>query len=141
MNQLPFGSKQMRTLSLMTAAVLALGLNQASAQPKLQNIAATMAANAGSYDDLGCAARYTLAAFVIHDLDATAAAYYAQQASEAEKRYLAMHPGETQQSYSSRVTAGAQSLQQRLTNNGITPEALVAEIKSCDQNASSLSAI
>src|SRR5581483_5552002 len=106
------------------AAVVALGLNQASAQPRLQNIAATMAANASSYDDLGCAARYTLAAFVIHDLDATAAGYYAAQASEAGKRYMAMHPGESEQSYMARVTADAQNLQQRLATNGITPEAL-----------------
>jgi 4-alpha-glucanotransferase len=90
-----------------------------------------------SYDDLGCAARYTLAAFAIHDLDSTAAAYYAERASAAGKRYLALHPGESEQTYTARVTADAQSLQQRLANNAITPEGLVAEIKRCDQDADS----
>ena len=131
----------MRTVALLAAAVVAVGVNQASAQPKLHTVADTIAQNAASYDDLGCAARYTLAAFVIKDMDSTAAAYYAQQAADAGKRYLAMHPGESEQSYSTRVVAGAQSLQARLATNGITPEALVSEIKSCDQNASSLSAI
>lgn len=94
-----------------------------------------------SYDDLNCAARYTLAAFVIHDLDANAATYYVQQASEAGKRYLALHPGESQQSYSSRVTADAQTLQEKLATNSMTPELLVSEIKRCDQGATSLSVI
>jgi hypothetical protein len=131
----------MRSVAFLAAAVVACGVSQASAQPKLRTIAATMAQNAASYDDLGCAARYTLAAFVIRDLDANAAGYYAQQAVDAGKRYLAMHPGESEQSYSSRVVAGAQNLQARLATNGITPETLVAEIKSCDQNAGSLTAI
>jgi len=131
----------MRTVAFLAAAVVVCGASQASAQPKLHTVAATMAQNAASYDDLGCAARYTLAAFVIRDLDSTAAAYYAQQAVDAGKRYLAMHPGENEQSYSSRVVATAQGLQARLATNGITPETLVSEIKSCDQNSGSLSAI
>ncbi|HEY1960823.1 MAG TPA: hypothetical protein VGG69_00275 [Rhizomicrobium sp.] len=88
-----------------------------------------------SYDDLNCAARYTLAAFVIQQLDTTAAAYYAERASDAGKRYLALHPGETQQTYSSRVVANAQDIQARLASNSISPESLVAEIKHCDQDA------
>jgi hypothetical protein len=131
----------MRTVGFLAAAVVAVGVNQASAQPKLHTIAAVMAEKAASYDDLGCAARYTLAAFVIRDLDANAAGYYAQQAVDAGKRYLAMHPGENEQSYSSRVVASAQGLQARLATNGITPETLVSEIKSCDQNSGSLSVI
>jgi hypothetical protein len=90
-----------------------------------------------AYDDLSCAARYTLAAFAIHDLDASAASYYAERASAAGKRYLALHPEENQQTYTARVTADAQTLQQRLANNGITPEGLVSEIKHCDQDADS----
>jgi hypothetical protein len=133
--------KPMRIVAFLTAAVLAIGVNQACAQPKLRTISATMAENAASYDDLGCAARYTLAAFVIRDLDSNAAGYYAQQAADAGKRYLAMHPGENEQSYSSRVVTSAQNLQARLATNGITPETLVAEIKRCDQNSGSLSAI
>jgi hypothetical protein len=131
----------MRSVAFLTAAVLAIGINQPSAQPKLHTIAANMAENAASYDDLGCAARYALAAFVIRDLDSSAAGYYAQQAADAGKRYLAMHPGENEQSYSSRVVASAQNLQQRLATNAITPESLVSDIKSCDRNSGSLSVI
>jgi hypothetical protein len=131
----------MRSVAFLATAVVACGVSQASAQPKLHTIAATMAENAASYDDLGCAARYTLAAFVIRDLDSSAAAYYAQQAADAGKRYLAMHPGESEQSYSSRVVATAQNLQGRLATNAITPEALVSDIKNCDRNSSSLSVI
>jgi biotin-(acetyl-CoA carboxylase) ligase len=131
----------MRSVAFLTAAVLAIGINQASAQPRLHTIAASMAAHAASYDDLGCAARYTLAAFVIRDLDSSAAGYYAQQAADAGKRYLAMHPGESEQAYSSRVVATEQNLQQRLATNAITPESLVTDIKSCDRNSGSLSVI
>ena len=93
-----------------------------------------MMASAG-YDDLSCAARYALAAFVIQDMDANAAGYYSQRASAAGQRYLATHPGESEASYTSRVTANAQNLQDRLSTNAISPESLVSEIKQCDQAA------
>ncbi|MBV8800067.1 MAG: hypothetical protein JOY77_09695 [Alphaproteobacteria bacterium] len=121
----------MRTISLFAAAVLAFGVTQSSAQPNMQHME-PLVTNV-TYDDLGCAARYTLAAFAIHELDASAASYYAERATAAGKRYLAMHPTESEKSYTARVTADAQSLQQRLANNGITPEGLVSEIKNCDQ--------
>ena len=95
----------MRAIPLVAAAIVTLGLSQATAQPKMRDMDSALVTTTASYDDLNCAARYTLAAFVIHDLDANAATYYVQQASEAGKRYLALHPGESQQSYSSRVTA------------------------------------
>ena len=126
----------MRAIPLLVAAVVASGVTQSSAQPKMQSMDPLVTTNV-AYDDLSCAARYTLAAFAIHHLDLTAAAYYAERASAAGKRYLAMHPGETEQTYTARVTADAQSLQQRLANNGITPEGLVSEIKHCDQDADS----
>lgn len=131
----------MRAIPLIAAAIVTLGLSQATAQPKMRDMdPALLTTNAG-YDDLSCASRYTLAAFVIHDLDANAATYYAQQASEAGKRYLALHPGESEQSYSSRVTAGAQTLQEKLASNSMTPETLVSEIKHCDQGSTSLSVL
>jgi len=93
------------------------------------------------YDDLSCAARYTLAAFVIHNLDSTAAEYYAQRAAAAGERYLETHPSETQQTYVSRVAQGAQSIQERLSTKSLTPEALVEEIKHCDKDADSLTVL
>lgn len=126
----------MRTTLLFAAALVTCSLNQATAQPTMRSMDPLVTTNA-SYDDLNCAARYTLAAFAIHDLDSTAAAYYAERASAAGQRYLALHPGESEQGYVARVTANAQSLQQRLTTNAITPESLVAEIKHCDQDADS----
>ena len=91
-----------------------------------------------SYDDLTCAARYTLAAVVIRSLDTTAAAYYSERAEQAGKRYLEMHPGESLASYTTRVQQGAQVLQDKLTANSLTPEMLVADIKHCDSNSESL---
>lgn len=126
----------MRTTLLFAAALVTCSLNQATVQPTMRSMDPLVTTNA-SYDDLNCAARYTLAAFAIHDLDSTAAAYYAERASAAGQRYLALHPGESEQGYVARVTANAQSLQQRLTTNAITPESLVAEIKHCDQDADS----
>ncbi|MBV9569951.1 MAG: hypothetical protein JO056_01760 [Alphaproteobacteria bacterium] len=121
----------MRRASLIVSGFL-LAATGATAQPaanraSLQHVAA--------YDDLTCAARYTLAAFAIQDLDASASAYYVGRAQDAGKRYLALHPGESEQSYTARVTADARSLQSRLVNNGLTPEGLIAEIKSCDEAA------
>ena len=117
----------MRATLLFAAAVVTLGLNQATAQPAMRGMVPLVTTNI-SFDDLNCAARYTLAAFAIHDLDSMAAAYYAKRASAAGQRYLALHPGESQQSYVARVTANAQGLQQRLTTNAITPESLVADM-------------
>jgi hypothetical protein len=96
--------------------------------------------NAG-YDDLSCAARYTLAAFVIHGIDSNAAEYYASRAAAAGQRYMEMHPGESEQSYASRVAAGAQDIQQRLSTKALTPEALVEEIKHCDKDSDSLTVL
>ena len=126
----------MRATLLFAAAVVTLGLNQATAQPAMRGMVPLVTTNI-SYDDLNCAARYTLAAFVIQQLDTTAAAYYAQRASDAGKRYLALHPSETEQTYSNRVVANAQDIQAKLAANSITPEGLVAEIKHCDQDADS----
>ena|SRR5690348_4383615 len=125
----------MRVAPLIAAAALAAGLTQATAQPKMRAMDPGIATTNAAYDDLNCAARYTLAAFVIQQLDTTAAAYYAERASDAGKRYLAMHPGETEQTYSKQVVASAQDIQARLANNAITPESLVSEIKHCDQDA------
>jgi hypothetical protein len=125
----------MRAIPLIAASILALGLTEAGAQPKMQNMDSAVSAGAADYDDLNCAARYTLAAFVIQNLDGTAAAYYAQRASDAGKRYMALHPGETEQTYTARVTTNAQNIQTRLATNAITPEGLVAEIKHCDQDS------
>jgi hypothetical protein len=124
----------MRTTLFLAAAVVTCGLHQAAAKPTMRGMDTLVTAKA-SFDDLTCAARYTLAAFAIHDLDATAADYYAERASAAGHRYLALHPGESEQSYVARVTANAQTLQQRLTTNAITPESLVADIKHCDQDS------
>jgi hypothetical protein len=127
----------MRAFSLVSALIVACGVTQATAQPKMRNMDPALETTNTAFDDLNCAARYTLAAFVIHDLDQTAASYYAERASAAGKRYMALHPAETEQSYASRVAANAQSLQQRLSTNAITPEALVADIKHCDQDSDS----
>ncbi len=126
---------QMRAIPLFAAAIVTLGLTEAGAQPKMQNMDPAVAVGAADYDDLNCAARYTLAAFVIQNLDGTAAAYYAQRASDAGKRYMALHPGESEQSYTARVTTNAQNIQTRLATNAITPEGLVAEIKRCDRDS------
>ena len=133
-SQQQLGECVMRATLLLAAAVVTLGLNQAIAQPTMRSMDPLVTTKV-SYDDLNCAARYTLAAFAIHDLDSTAAAYYADRASAAGQRYLATHPGESQQSYVAQVTANAQGLQQRLTTNAITPESLVADIKRCDQDS------
>jgi hypothetical protein len=126
----------MRSISLFAASIVVLGLSQAGAQPQMRNMDPAVATtSSASYDDLNCAARYTLAAFVIQGLDATAAAYYSERATDAGKRYLALHPGESEQAYSARVTANAQDIQTRLATNTITPEGLVSEIKQCDQAA------
>jgi hypothetical protein len=127
----------MRAVPLLSALIVACAVGQATAQPKMRNMDAGLATTNTAFDDLNCAARYTLAAFVIHDLDQTAAAYYAERATAAGKRYLALHPAETEQTYASRVAANAQGLQQRLSTNAITPEALVADIKRCDQDSDS----
>jgi hypothetical protein len=127
----------MRATPLIAAALLAIGLVPAVAQTgSSDSRMPVVLANAG-YDDLSCAARYELAAFVIQDMDVNAAGYYTQRASAAGKRYLATHPGESEASYTSRVTANAQNLQARLSTNAITPEGLVSEIKQCDQAADS----
>jgi hypothetical protein len=133
-SQQQLGECVMRATLLFAAALVSLGLSQATAQPAMQNMDPLITTKV-SYDDLNCAARYTLAAFAIHELDSTAAAYYADRASAAGQRYMALHPGESQQSYVARVTANAQGLQQRLTTNAITPESLVADIKRCDQDS------
>ncbi|HEX5244802.1 MAG TPA: hypothetical protein VFW23_16175 [Tepidisphaeraceae bacterium] len=125
----------MRAIPLFAAAIMTLGLTEAGAQPKMNATEPAITANVPAYDDLNCAARYTLAAFVIQTLDGSAAAYYAQRATDAGKRYLALHPGESEQSYNTRVTTNAQDIQARLATNAITPEGLVAEIKHCDQDS------
>ena len=127
----------MRVAPLIAAVAVACGVTQATAQPKMRSMDPGIVTTNVAYDDLNCAARYTLAAFVIQQLDTTAAAYYAQRAADAGQRYLALHPGETQQTYSNRVVASAQDIQAKLANNAITPESLVAEIKHCDQDADS----
>jgi hypothetical protein len=127
----------MRVAPLIAAAAVAFGVTQATAQPKTRSMDPGLVTTNVAYDDLNCAARYTLAAFVIQQLDTTAAAYYAQRASDAGKRYLALHPSETEQTYSNRVVANAQDIQAKLAANSITPEGLVAEIKHCDQDADS----
>jgi len=124
----------MRAAPILIA--LTIGIAAASAQPRPP--ALTPATNTAAFDDLSCAARYTLAAFVIRNLDGNASDYYAARASAAGKRYLAMHPGESQDSYASRVATNTELLQERLSSKALTPEALVGEIKSCDQNADSL---
>ena len=125
----------MRATPIIAAAFVALGLIPAAAQTATSTPGNSVILASAGYDDLSCAARYELAAFVIQDMDANAAGYYMQRASAAGKRYLATHPGESEQSYTSRVTANAQNLQTRLSTNAITPEGLVSEIKQCDQAA------
>jgi hypothetical protein len=124
----------MRAIPIIAA--LAIGVAAAYAQPRVPSVTPATASQAG--DDLSCAARYTLAAFVIRNLDGNASDYYAARASAAGKRYLALHPGESEESYASRVATNAQVLQDRLSSKALTPEALVEEIKTCDQNADSL---
>jgi hypothetical protein len=125
----------MRAIPLFAAAIVTLGLTEAAAQPKMNVMDPAVAVGTADFDDLNCAARYTLAAFVIQNLDVTAAAYYAQRATDSGKRYMALHPGESEQSYTARVTANAQGIQARLATNAITPEGLVAEIKHCDADS------
>ena len=91
-----------------------------------------------SSDDLICAARYTLAAFAVQNLDTDAAAYYAVRANAAGKRYLQTHPGETERSYEGRVTERARSLQEQLATKTLSAESLVQEIVRCDEKANSL---
>jgi hypothetical protein len=124
----------MRAIPVIVA--LAVGVAAAYAQPRVPNVTPAAATVAG--DDLGCAARYTFAAFVIRNLDGNASDYYAARASAAGKRYLALHPGESEQSYASRVAENAEVLQTQLASKSLTPEALVDEIKSCEQNVDSL---
>lgn len=121
----------MRLAALAISGTIALFASGALAQPA--PVGASAVRVAGVSDDLTCAAHYTLAAFAMHELDATAAEYYEVRASDAGKRYLALHPGETQQSYTARVSADAQTLQQQLVNNSLTPESLVSAIQSCEQ--------
>ena len=120
----------MRAAALIVSGLVLAGSGEASAQTDMSRAGLQ---HVVAYDDLTCAARYTLAAFAIQGLDASASAYFAGRAADAGKRYLALHPAESEQSYRARVTADAQNLQLRLTNNGLTPEGLVAEIRSCDE--------
>ena len=78
---------------------------------------------------------------MIHSIDSNAAEYYAQRAAAAGHRYMETHPGESEQSYASRVAAGAQDIQQRLSTKALTPEALVDEIKHCDKDSDSLTVL
>ncbi|HEY4112578.1 MAG TPA: hypothetical protein VGM17_00825 [Rhizomicrobium sp.] len=128
----------MRLAPIVTALLLSSVVSGASAQPTAKSLDPALIVTNTSYDDLNCAARYTLAAVVIRGLDSTAATYYSERAEEAGKRYLQMHPGESIQSYANRVQQGAQALQERLDNNALTPEGLVADIKHCDSNSDSL---
>ena len=131
----------MRTLTIAAALLVTSALSQASAQPKPQAMDPAVLSATGDYDDLNCAARYTLAAVVIKGMDRTAAAYYSERASAAGKRYMDLHPGESEEAYTSRVTTDAQALQDKLANNSLSPEALVADIKHCDANADSLNVL
>lgn len=124
----------MRAIPVIVA--LAVGVAAAYAQPRVPN--ATPATASRVSDDLGCAARYTFAAFVIRNLDGNASDYYAARASAAGKRYLALHPGESEQSYATRLAQNAEVLQAELSSKSLTPEALVDEIKSCEQNVDTL---
>jgi len=141
---LPFIIRQvwfMRTPFIAAAILVASALGQASAQPKPQAMDPAVLSATGDFDDLNCAARYTLAAFVIKGMDSTAAAYYTERASAAGKRYMDLHPGESEASFATRVTTDAQALQDKLANNSLTPEALVADIKHCDATADSLNVL
>ena len=120
----------------VAAALLISSTLVASAQPTPKSLDPAVETTS-SYDDLSCAARYTLAAVVIHNLDAGAAEYYVTRAAEAGDRYLQTHPGETKESYANRVADGAQSLQARISANQLSPQALVAEIKHCDRDSGS----
>lgn len=128
----------MRLAPSVAALVLSSVVSGASAQPAPKSLDPALIVTNASYDDLSCAARYTLAAVVIRGVDATAATYYSERAEQAGKRYLEMHPGQTMQSYSGLVQQNAQALQDRLNNNALTPEGLVADIKHCDSNSESL---
>jgi len=88
----------MRAIPFALALAVCPILNQASAQPKMQNMDPALQTTMAGYDDLSCAARYTLAAFVIHGIDTNAAEYYAQRAAAAGQRYMEMHPAESEQS-------------------------------------------
>ncbi len=131
----------MRAILGVIALLGSTVLSQAVAQPRPESMDPGIAMTNATFDDLSCAARYTLAAFVIHDLDANAAEYYAQRAAAAGKRYLDMHPGESEQSYTNRVTVSAQTIQQQLSTRSLTPEALVEQIKRCDKDAESLTVL
>ena len=131
----------MRTPFIALAILVTSALSQASAQPKPQAMDPAVLSATGDYDDLNCAARYTLAALVIKGMDRTASAYYTERATAAGKRYMELHPGESAQSFTSRVTTNAQALQDRLANNSLTPEALVADIKHCDATADTLNVL
>lgn len=128
----------MRLAPIIAALVLSSVVSGASAQPTPKSLDPALIVTNASYDDLNCAARYTLAAVVIRGLDLTAASYYSERAEQAGKRYLQMHPAESIQSYATRVQQGSQVLQDKLNNSALTPEALVAEIKHCDSNSESL---
>jgi hypothetical protein len=128
----------MRLAPIVAALVLSSVVSGASAQPTARSLDPALIVTNASYDDLSCAARYTLAAVVIRGLDSGAATYYSARAEQAEKRYLQMHPSETIQSYATRVQQSAQTLQDRLNANALTPEGLVADIKHCDSNSESL---
>jgi len=118
------------------AAVLFCIPLTASGQPRVQNMDRAVQ-TISTYDDLSCAARYTLAAVVIRGLDSRIAEYYASRAEAAGSRYLQTHPGESSLSYVSRVRNGAQNLQDKLAANTLSPKTLVAEIKLCDRDADS----
>lgn len=128
----------MRIVPLAATCLLGCALSQASAQPKPEALDRALITTNVAYDDLSCAARYTLAAFVVQSMDTTAAAYYSERADAAGQRYLQMHPGETEQAYTSRVKTTAEDLQERLTKNSLTPETLVSDIKQCDANSDTL---
>jgi hypothetical protein len=128
----------MRLAPIVAALILSSVVSGASAQPTAKSMDPALIVTNASYDDLGCAARYTLAAVVIRGLDSGAATYYSERAEQAGKRYLEMHPAETPASYSGRVQQGAQALQDKLNANALTPEGLVADIKHCDSNSESL---
>jgi hypothetical protein len=84
-------------------------------------------------DDMRCAVGYTLAGFALQSLDAEAASYFAERAATAAKRYLQMHPEETQQSYADQLIAGALNLQERLAINAVSPEHFLSDIRECQE--------
>jgi len=120
----------------VAALILLSSTLAASAQPRPQAMDPAIE-TISTYDDLSCAARYTLAAVVIRQLDARTSEYYVARAAAAGDRYLQTHPSESQQSYATRVATGAKSLQERIATNVLSPQALVAEIKLCDRDADS----